>query len=262
MLAIIMMAVLCAPTGLEGQGLRYLPLQLDCARYKVEAQATIMTIAGRDRSSETTGRSGIMMVKGASTSGDSLLQLEAWFDSLALYREGSGERLEPDTDGLIGGRFRAVLTASGGMTSTEVPYFPDDVAQVTDLSGALTALLPPLPPKPLAPGAGWRDDLGTVITRLGDLTISGRRVERYKLTRRSNRPVQQMLPDSSMVTANRSESEDGVFYWSSDVGVVRWERDLTDELLVEKGGVVKQPFRTRVEQKVTTERIQGGASCS
>jgi hypothetical protein len=245
----------------EAQGPRYQPLQLDCVRYQTEAQAMIVLEAGKERSREGTGRAGIMVIRGSRTAGDSLLQLEAWFESLVLYRESNGERLEPDTDGLIGGRFRASLAPTGAMLSTELPFFPDDVAQVTDLSGALTSLLPQLPPQALAPGTGWRDDLGTVITRLGDITLGGRRVERYRLSRKSVRPVEQMLPDSSVVTASRNESEEGTFYWATELGLVRWERDLTDELLVEKGGVVKQPFRTRIEQKVTVERVSGGA-CS
>jgi hypothetical protein len=254
-------SLLLVPSIIEGQAPRYLALQLDCARYRVEAQASILTIAGRERSRETTGKRGVMVVRGAPGPGDSTLRLEAWFDSLALYREGDGERLEPDTDGLIGGRFIAHLTPSGAMTSVELPFFPDDIAQVGDLSISLTALLPPLPATALANGAGWRDEFGTVITRLGDMTINGRRVERYRLSRKSSRPVEQMLPDSSTVTANRTETEDGMYYWSTEVGLVRWERNLADELVVEKGGVVKQPFRTAVEQRVTVERVAGGG-CS
>ena len=245
----------------EAQAPRYLPLQLDCASYRIEAHATILTVAGRERNRESTGKIGVMRVRGSATPGDSLLRLEAWFDSLSLFREGDGERLEPDTDGLIGGRFRALLTPSGIAASTEIPFFPEDVAQVGDLSTSLVALLPQLPPQPLSNGAGWRNDFGTVITRLGDMTLNGRRVSRYQLSRKSSRPVQQVLPDSSTVQANRTEAEDGTFYWTAELGLVRWERNLTDELVVEKGGVVKQPFRTSVEQKVTVERM-AGASCS
>jgi hypothetical protein len=252
--------LLAGAAGLEAQAPRYQPLHLDCARYQVHADAVIVTVAGGARSRETTGRQGIISVRGTRLEGDSLLRLEAWFDSLSLFREGDGERLEPDTDGLIGGRFRAQLTPGGGATSTDLPFFPDDVAQVTDLSTALTDLLPPLPPRSLAPGTGWKDAFGTVITRLGDMTLAGRRVERYRLSRRSSTPVRQLLPDSSTVTANRTESEDGTYYWSTELGVVRWERDLTDEMAVEKGDVVKQPFQTRIEQKVSLQRM--GGSCS
>jgi hypothetical protein len=252
------LASLLLPAISEGQAPRYGALQLDCARYRIDARASILTVAGRERSRETTGKAGVMMIRGETVPGDSILRLEAWFDSLAVYREGDGERLEPDTDGLIGGRFIAHLTPSGEMTSDDLPFFPEDIAQVGDLSTALTALLPQLPPMALTNGAGWRDEFGTVITRLGDVTLNGRRVARYRLSRKSSRPVEQMLPDSSIVTANRTESEDGTYYWSTELGMVRWERDLTDELVVEKGGVVKQPFRTSVAQRVTVGRVAGG----
>jgi hypothetical protein len=253
-------SLLLFPSLTEAQAPRYLTLQLDCARYRIDARASILTVAGRERSREATGKTGVLVVRGTTIPGDSLLRLEAWFDSLAVFREGDGERLEPDTDGLIGGRFIAQLAPSGAITTTDLPFLPDDIAQVGDLSTSLTSLLPQLPPTALANGAGWRDPFGTVITRLGDMTLNGRRVERYRLSRKSSRPVQQMLPDSSIVTANRTESEDGTYYWSTDLGVVRWERDLTDELVVEKGGVVRQPFRTAVEQRVTVDRVAG--SCS
>lgn len=251
---------LCSPGVAEGQGPRYSPLHLDCARFRVESDAMVTTEAGRDRTNEEVGRRGEMIVRGTLPAGDSLMRLEGWFASLSMYREGGGQRIEPDTDGLIGGRFGALLTSLGGASSTELPFFPDDVSQVSDLSSALTSLFPVLPAQPLTPGAGWRDDLGTVITRLSDITYGGRRVERYRLSRKAQRPVEQLLPDSSVVAAERTESEEGTFYWSTDVGLVRWERDLTDELTVEKGGVVKQPFRTRITQKVNVERVQG--SCS
>ncbi|HWA15001.1 MAG TPA: hypothetical protein VG817_01110 [Gemmatimonadales bacterium] len=256
----LLTSLLLLPPAIEAQAPRYLALQLDRACFRVDAQASILTVAGKERSRESTGKHGILTVRGTAIPGDSALRLEAWFDSLSLFREGDGERLEPDTDGLIGGRFIALLSPSGFATTVDLPYFPDDVAQVGDLSTALTSLLPQLPAVPLSNGAGWRDDLGTVITRLGDITLGAQRLQRYRLSRKSTRPVQQLLPDSSVVTANRTESEDGTFFWSAERGVVRWERDLNDELTVEKGGVVKQPFRTAVEQRVTVERLAGACA--
>lgn len=253
-LFLTLLASLLLPSSTEAQAPRYLALQLDRACFRLEAQTTILTVAGRERLRETTGKRGLMVVRGTMVANDSLLHLEGWFDSLAMFREGNGERLEPDTDGLIGGRFVARLSPAGNAVSVDLPYFPDDVAEVGDLSASLTTLLPQLPAVALGNGAGWRDDFGTVITRLGDMTLGGQRVQRYRLSRKTTRPVEQMLPDSSMVTANRTESEDGTYFWSAELGVVRWERDLNDELTVEKGGLVKQPFRTSVQQHVTVVR--------
>ena len=238
---------------------RYHPLLLDCARYRTQARSEILVQAGRQRTRETTGRDGVMVLRAVAA--DSLIRLEAWFDTLSLWREGSGERLEPDTDGLVGGRYRGTLTPLGGFTASDTPFIPDEVAEVADLSEALAELLPPLSPTPLAPGGSWRDDLGTVITRLPDGRIGARPVERYRLLRRSARQESHLLPDSTEVKASGSETESGVFSWTTELGVVRWERDLTDEVTVPAGGLVKQPFRTRIVQQVTVERVGGGGEC-
>lgn len=235
---------------------RYRPLLLDCARYRVVIQAEIVIQAGRQRNREHTGREGLMVLRAVAA--DSLIRLEGWFDSLSLWREGSGERLTPDTDGLIGGRYHGTLTATGEYSASDVPFIPDEIAEIADLSNALGDLLPRLPPIPLRQGGSWRDDLGTVISRTADGTIGGRPVERYRLVRRSERTESRLLPDSSEVSANRTESETGVFSWSSELGVVRWERDLSDLVAVPAGGLVKQPFKTGIEQKVTVVRVGGG----
>lgn len=238
---------------------RYHPLLLDCAAYRTRRRSEILVQAGRQRTHESIGRDGVMILRAGGP--DSLIQLEAWFDTLSLWREGSGERLEPDTDGLVGGRYRGTLTGLGGFASTDTPFIPDEVAEVADLSGALADLLPQLPPAPLAPGRSWRDDLGTVITRIEDGSVGTRPVERYRLLRRSTRQESRLLPDSTEVSASRIEGESGVFSWSGELGVLRWERDLTDEVTVPVGGLVKQAFKTRIEQKVTVERVASGGEC-
>lgn len=235
----------------------YHALMLDCARYRVEVQSTVTLQSGRQRSKEQIGRDGIMVLRARAA--DSLIRLEGWFDTLALWREGSGSRLDPDTDGLIGGRYRGTLNPLGGFTSTDTPFVPDEVAEVADLSGALGELLPPLPPAALKLGEGWRDDFGTVISRTDDGRVNGQPVERYRLIRRSTREESRMLPDSTVVSASRLESESGIYSWSAELGVMRWERDLSDQVKVPAGGMVKQPFTTGIEQKVTITRVAGGA---
>jgi hypothetical protein len=214
---------------------------------------------GNRRSRESAGRDGVIRLRAGAA--DSLLRVEGWFDTLLVWREGSGERLEPDTDGLVGGRYRGLLTRLGGFRSIDTPFLPDEVAEVADLSGALGDLLPPLPPVPLLPGASWRDDLGMVITRLPDETLAGRRLARYRLIRRSTHPESRFLSDSTEVRAVRTETESGVFAWSTELGVVRWERDLSDEVTVPTGGLVKQAFRTKIEQKVMVERVGRAGEC-
>jgi hypothetical protein len=246
-----------SPFSLPAQSVApaYHPLQLDCARYEQRVQSTIILGAGVQRSRERTGRDGILVVR--ATGADSLTALEAWFDTLVVWREGSGERLEPETDGVIGGRFRGTLGPHGGFAERDRPFIPDDIAQVADVGDALAELFPPLPPIALAPGAAWRDDFGTVIFRSPDGSNGGRRVERYRITRRSERDESRLLSDSSEVHAHRTESENSVLEWSGEVGPVRWDRQITVEVAVPTGGPVKQPFRTRIEQVISIARVPG-----
>ncbi len=255
-------ALACVLTAgtLEAQSVpQYHRLQLDCSTYRQSVLSTIELESRGQRSRETSDRDGRLRLRAEAR--DTLIQLEAWFDSLVVAREGAGERLVPETDGLIGGRYAGLLTRSGGFTSTETPFIPDDVAQVADVSDALVELLPPLPPVPLQPGAGWRDGFGTVIQRMPDGTRDGRRVERYRLTRRLEREERRLLPDSSEVVAQRRESERGSYEWAPDVGLVRWERTITVDVEVPAGEVVKQPFRTRIQQQVTVARVAAGEGC-
>lgn len=250
--------LLVAPLGAQGVP-AYHPLQLDCARYRQAIHTTIELESRGERTREVTDRDGVLALR--ATARDSLIVLEAWFDTLFLAREGAGERLVPETDALIGGRYRGLLSAQGGFTATDQPFVPDDVAQVADVGDALQELLPPLPSGALAPGAGSRDAFGTVLLRLPDGTREGRRVARYRLTRTLEREEQRLLPDSSTVRALRHEHEVGTFEWSPEVGVVRWERTITIDVEVPVGGPVKRPFRTRITQLVTIERAGALASC-
>lgn len=249
---VLPLALLTAP--LAGQaGPSYHPLQLDGARYQQQIRSTITLEGGRLRSRETGLREGELALRAEWR--DSVIAVEAWFDSLVAWREAGGTRVEPETDGVIGGRFHGLLSPSGGFTLTESPFVPDDLAEITELAGALGDLLPPLPGRRLAPGESWRDPFGAAFLRVPDETVRGRRVERYRLVRTTEREEVRLLPDSSAVRAWRVERETGVFSWSPELGVVRWERDVTVEVTVPEGGVVKEPFRTRIEQAVLVRRL-------
>ncbi len=233
----------------------YHPAQLDCARYRQQVRSVILLDGGGQHSRETTGRDGTLSVR--ATAADSLLQLEAWFDTLTVWREGSGERLEPETDGVVGGRFRGTLTRAGTFTESDRPFIPDDIAEVADVGDALSELFPPLPPVGLQPGAAWKDGFGTVILRIPDGSRDGRRVERYRINRRFEREESRLLSDSTEVRAERTETEASVLEWSGELGPVRWDREITVLVAVPAGGPVKQPFRTRIEQQASVERVAG-----
>jgi hypothetical protein len=248
--------LLAEPTPAQQSEPSYHAAQLDCARYRQEVRSVIELEGGRRRSRETTGRDGILSLRAAPR--DSGASLEAWFDTLAVWREGEGERLEPETDGVIGGRFLGALSRRGAYTEVDRPFVPDEVAQVANVGDALAELFPPLPGRVLPPGASWKDDLGTVITRIQDGRSGGKPVQRYRLNRRAANEESRLLPDSSSVRANREEKETGVFAWSSELGVVSWEREITVTVDVPAGGLVRRPFRTRITQSVTVARVDGG----
>jgi hypothetical protein len=240
--------------GAQASAPRYQALQLDCGRFRQEIRSAIRLEGGGSRSRETTWREGELTLR--ATPSDGGIALVAWFDTLTVWREGSGQRLIPETDGVIGGRFRGQLTADGVFTSSDRPFVPDEVAQVTDVGDALERLLPRLPPVPLERGQSSKDDDGLVISRLADGSALGRVTHRFRLTTRFEGDDLRLLPDSTPVTAHRSETETGVYDWLPELGVVRWERQVTIDVSVPAGGVVKSAFRTRIEQQATTTRLE------
>ena len=253
-MALILAAVPPSVLGAQAAAPGYHALQLDCGRFRQEIRSSILLEGGGTRTRETTGRDGILALRADPSDGG--IALLAWFDTLTVWRAGSGERLEPSTDGVIGGRFRGLLTPSGVFTSTDRPFVPDDVAQVTDVGDALERLLPRLPPAALERGQSSKDDQGLFITRLTDGAVAGRITERYRLTTRFEGQDVRVLPDSTQVTARRSETETGVYDWVPELGVVRWERQITIDVSVPAGGVVKSAFRTRIEQQAVTSRLE------
>src|SRR5688572_3504226 len=81
---------------------RYTPSQFSCSAFQEVVSGDVRGEAGRTVRQERLGRSGILVVRRAAADADSL---EAWFDSLLVWREGPEGRTEPDTDGLLGGRW-------------------------------------------------------------------------------------------------------------------------------------------------------------
>jgi hypothetical protein len=188
---------------------------------------------------------------------DSLVELEAWFDSLSVWRLGNGIRTAPETDGVIGGRFRGTLTPTGLYRSGETPFVPDDLAAVSNVAGALDDLLPPLPDSTLGVGDHWGDD-SRRITRLRDGEAGGRRVLRFHIEGTREISDTKMLPDSTSVEARGTEAEDGTMLWDPDRGPVRWERAIRAAMSIPAGGGIPRGFRTTISQQVELERLKGG----
>jgi hypothetical protein len=248
------LALLAAGSGAAGQTPRYAAGSLACARFVERADAEIHGETGGRALNETGGRHGRWIVRAASA-GDSGVRIEAWFDSLTIWRRSGDAVRSPDTDGIIGGRYRGVLTPLGAFTASATPFVPDEVAEFADLHDAFADLLPPLPPEPLAIGAVWRD-AGTSIERLGDSAGAEGPIERYRLERTGTRhDVSLDGSDTLRIPVRQSTVEEGEFAWDPSRGLLSRSRTVTVETEVPAGGAVRVPVRSRVVQRLTLARL-------
>lgn len=232
---------------------RYAAPQLECARFRQVLHSELETnVPGRVRR-ETVALAGVWAVRATAARGDSV-RLEAWFDSLALTRASEDGTLAPDTDGLIGGRYRGTLSADGRYRADARPFVPDDVAEVADLSRAAEDVLPRLPPAPLALGAVWSDSSGMEIRRLAD-SVAGDSLLRFRVTRRVESREARLEGDTMPLAYRQTTEEEGVFVWHPRAGLLRRERRITVETSIPTSLRVRRPVRSRIEQQIVLERL-------
>ena len=223
-------AVLLLVSLLEGQPgpARYTEARLACATFRETVDTEIRTSVGPTVREERAGRSGLLMLR-ARTS-DSGLQVLAWFDSLSIWREGPEGRSEPDTEGLLGGRWRGQLDPRGRYSPGAVPFIPDEVAGVADLRGVLEDFLPLLPDSALGDGAIYRWSKQAS----GDSTT---------------------VVDSLAIPVHRESREAGSLVWNAGSGPVRWERELSATARIPAGGPFPRGVVSVVRQVVRVERL-------
>jgi hypothetical protein len=248
--------LLTAPPSLYGQGeplsLRYAASQLNCARFLEDSESKILTEAGRREQEQTSGRRGVWRFTAAPESAG--VALEGWLDSLALWRRLRTTVVRPDTDGLLGGRYRGLLAPDGEYHSRTVPFVPAEVAELADMANALNDFLPPLPHQPLRPGQAWTDSAGLTIRRLADSGMSGVPLYRFQLEDRGTTNAAAVPGDTTMIRLRQSSEEEGTFVWHPSVGLIRRERHITIKTTVPARGVVQQTVRARIEQRITVAR--------
>jgi len=237
--------------------LRYTAAQLDCATFVEQSRSRLDAETGGRRRRETLVRSGVLRFR-ARASGDTLA-LEAWYDSLALSRESPEVTLHPDTDGLIGGRFRGTLSPDGRYRETARPYIPDGVAEVADVGRSLEDLLPPLPPRPLAVGEQWSDGAGLELQRLADSSARGRPIRRLWLRSKVQSDTAAIRGDTIQLPATEVTTEQGEVDWDAERGLLRRTRHIVIETSVPAGGPLKLPLRSRMEQQA--ELVRGARAC-
>jgi hypothetical protein len=264
---VVRRAELLAALGLVGalvappESVRYRASQLDCTRFQRTARSEIETsLAGPPRR-ESAGLDGRLVLRVAPATGDSM-RIEAWFDTLEVWRRSPEGTLQPETDGVIGGRFRGILSSLGRYRPEARPFVPDEVAEVADLSTVLDDLLPRIPPVPLAVGQAWSDASGVEIRRLADsAAATGEPLLRFRLTDRREVQEAPVKGDSIPIRLRQTTREEGTFTWHPRDGLLRRDRRVTVETNIPPGGRVRRPVRSRVEQRIVLERLSRGATC-
>ena len=252
------MTCLLGGTTVAAQHPRYSAPQLHCARFLETSRSEVETETARGSVEASIERGAVWSLRARDSAGG--VVLEAWYDSLALRRRSAGQEQVPDTDGLIGGRYRGVLSPRGVYREHARPFVPDEVAEVADLSHAAGDLLPPLPPRALRPGDSWSDSTLT-LTRVPDTVIAGRTLAHFTLASRAEEREAVPRGDTLPIPLRQSTEEQGDVYWSPQAGLVRRTRHIVTEATVPSGGRVRQPVRSRIEQRVELTRMPARRPC-
>ncbi len=227
--------------------------QLSCSQFRQTVHTTSRTESGGRVRIESSGRQGLITIKASPANGT--IMLEAWFDSLVVWRDSPDGKLIPDTDGVIGGRYLGRLSADGQYASEAVPFVPDEVAELVDLRGVMSDLLPRLPSRPLGRGESYADTAVGRFRRLPDSSAAGSVLERYEFLVKRQTQRQQTVRDSLAFVADETQEERGTFTWTSLLGLLRWERDVTVGTTIPAAGVVRRAVRSQIEQKISLIRL-------
>jgi hypothetical protein len=236
----------------EALELRYSPAQLNCAQFLERAESDIQTQSTGRIQKQTAGRRGIWQFRAApATNG---LSLVGWLDTLSLWRKSRDATISPDTDGLLGGRYRGTLSWSGGYVSQARPFIPDEVAEVAGMGTVLEDFFPPLPRRPLGPGQAWTDSAGLTLRRMADSGMSGVPLYRFELEVQRESTSTPVSKDTTSLRLRQVSREQGSFVWHPSLGLLRRDRRIVIETAVPAGRTIRQPVRSRIEQRITVQR--------
>ena len=230
----------------------YAANQLNCARFLEIGQSKILTEAGGRIRNQTSARRGRWQFRAAASSAD--VTIVGWLDSLVLSRSSPETTITPDTDGLLGGRYRGTLSRTGVYTSKVRPFVPDEVAELAEMGGALDDFFPALPSRMLKPGEEWADSSGLTIRRLADSALSGVPLFRFALESRRESRVAPTPADTLPLKLRQETEERGEFVWHPLLGLIRRDRRIVVETTVPPSRTVRQAVRSKVEQRITLVR--------
>jgi hypothetical protein len=247
---LLLLLVLAAPAlRAQGRAPSYGAAQFRCVRFEERSASDITTETGSRRAAARSGRVGELVLAGVSRNDG--VTLVSWYLALAVWRSAAGDSLAPDTDGVLGGRFRGALSADGRYVPERKPFVPNAVRELSDVASALDDLLPPLPARALTIGEAFRLADSLSIQRLAD--SAG--LQRYRVERETAGRVTPPAGDTLTPPFERAVRDNGTFAWHPAEGVIRYERRLQIEVLVPPGGAVKRAVRSEVAQRTTLTRL-------
>jgi hypothetical protein len=244
-LPLVVWLCLTTTANLAAQVPVYSAATIGCARFSEVVRGTLESAFGSARRTETLGRDGAIEVRAAPDSAG--LAVEAWYDTLTVFREGPEGRFAPDADGIFGGRYLGLLDPQGDYLSSVTPYVPAALRDIFDFSRVLLHFFPPLSPTPLLPGEEWTDGSGLTIWRLADSASAGGSVSRYRWIRREDWEEGVGVGDSTVVV-HRRETEDGRVQWRAGEGPLGWDGTMEASLEFTNGAgqsALTQEFRVR-----------------
>ncbi|MBM4187921.1 MAG: hypothetical protein FJ206_11505 [Gemmatimonadetes bacterium] len=236
---------------------RYLARHLECALFQETIRTKVRGESGGAIVEDRAGREAILAVTARDSSGD--LAVEAWFDSLSVWRETSAGRETPDADGVLGGRYRGSLSPGGRYHGAKTPFIPADVADVADLSQTLSEFFPRLPGGRLTVGGTWRDSTGLEIRRPDADRRGGQsRLEWTWNRRRSDRAE---VTDTLAVTVEQMIRETGDLVWSDRLGPLTWNRRLVITAKIPTTGGVRRSITSTIQQEISVVRLVEREPC-
>lgn len=247
------------PASGQAQAPRYEAAALRCVALAEHRVSRLTTDVTGHLQAVTVERWGRWQWRGRPDTGG--VAVTAWYDSLIVTREAAGARSEAQTGGLVGGRWRGILSPDGRLSLSQRPFIPEPLAAFADFSDAPAGLWPRLPTSTLAPGGEWSDSAtGLVITRLPDTVASGLLALRYRETDELEETTAGPVPvgDTAPVAVHQRTTGRGEFLWRPGDGLIRRTRRLTTEAEIpstsrRRGG------RWRVTDELELQRVP--ASC-
>ena len=248
---IVLSAVVPSGGSLAAQvdsSIRYQAGTLSCVSLHQSVMSELETLHGDDRRTETVGWEGDIVLRAEADTGGAVA-LVAWFERLRVWRDIPEGRLEPATDGILGGRFRGVLSPDGDYHTISAPFVPDAVSSIAAMDKALDELFPPLPTVPLVPGGTETDGRGWGFDRLSDTLMASGPAWRLRLLRNDSTSVSVDWGDGQFSTGESIEEERGRMVWQPGVGALSWIRRITTVVTFPATAVSDRSVRTEVRQE-------------